>query len=107
MSKRRYLGAYIFGGQILLINGGLIRRWKVILYVFVLILCYISIHFLVADTLTTRVRNDKIITNLNAEYTGKHARLLFISKRQEIDKRLKKMGSDLIAPDNPPKLTKF
>lgn len=97
-----HLFAHLFGGQFLLLRGGLVRHWKFILYLFFLIIVYITIHFGVKDTLLTKVRNDNQIKNLKSEYTGKNTRLLYLSKRGEIEKILKKNKSSVKAAVNPP-----
>lgn len=94
--------AHLLGGQFLLIRGGLIRHWKFLLYIFFLIILYITIHFGVKDTLLAKVRNDNYIKNLKSEYTGKNARLLYLSKKVEVEERLKKNSSTLKPAINPP-----
>ncbi len=94
--------ANLFGGQILLVRGGLIRHWKFVIYVFFLIILYISIHFGVRDTIHTITKNEDVIKSLKAEYIGKNAKLLFMSKRGEIEQRLQEENSTLVAPSSPP-----
>lgn len=95
--------ANIFGGQILLIRGGLVKNWKFVIYIFILATLYVSIHFGVKETLLTESRNSEVIKNLKSEYTGKYARLLYLSKRNEVERMLLEKGSSLKAPVVPPK----
>ncbi len=100
MSKNIF--ANLFGGQILLLRGGIVRYWKLLLYIFVLIILYISIHYGVRDTMRTMARNQDELRNLKAEYTGKQSRLLHLSQRGEIEKMLQEKNSTLKAPKVPP-----
>lgn len=91
----------ILGGQILA-KGSLTRQWRFILYVFLLVILYISLHFWTRNTMQTKTRNEEIIRNLRSEYMGKYTRLLHTGKRGEIEKLLEDNGLSLIPPQSPP-----
>lgn len=92
----------MLGGKILE-ETGFISQWKFVLYLFSLVIIYISINFSMENSLVQERRNQKEIKNLKADYTSKSAKLLFSSKRIEIEKKLMDHGSKLIAPEMPPK----
>lgn len=102
MAKRGNIFATVFGGGILMRRGGLMKNWKLVVYIFFLIILTISIHFGVKDTMLTEVRNQEKLKDLKAEYIGKNARLLNMSKRGEIERLLSVKKSTLVAPTLPP-----
>lgn len=79
------------------------RNRKFILYLFALGLVYISLNFLYESAIITNRNNEKIIKNLKADYSSKNAKLLYRSKRGEIDQMLEKRGSQVRKPENPAK----
>ena len=91
----------ILGGQILA-KGSLTRQWRFILYVFLLVILYISLHFWTRNTMQTKTRNEEIIRNLRSEYMGKYTRLLYTGKRGEIEQLLKDNSLNLTDPRTPP-----
>jgi hypothetical protein len=74
-----------------------------ILYVFTLIIIYITINLAVDKTQLSIRRNQRELKNLKADYTSKSAKLQFISKRDEIEDKLKKQGSEVQKPVIPAK----
>lgn len=100
MAKRKWLSD-IMGGQILL-QSGILQQSKFVLYVFFLIILYITINFGIEKSLLTERRNQKELKNLKADYTSKSSKLLYQSKRDEIEKRLLEYNSKLIKPTEPP-----
>lgn len=92
----------ILGGQILIRKGGIAKHWKMILFIFVLSIVYISFHFEVKNTMIEEVRNEEILKDLKNEYLNKMSLELQLSKRGEIEKRLKEFDSKLIPPPVPP-----
>jgi hypothetical protein len=94
--------ANILGGQILVRGGGLMKHWKFVLYVFVLIIIYVSFRFEVRDTMMEEVKNEEMLKDLRAEYSNKMTRMLQLSKRGEIEKRLSEHNSKLVPPPYPP-----
>lgn len=106
MAKQSWFGKFI-GGKFLVQNGGLAKRWVFVVYIFALIILYITMRFMVKETLLTQVKNHEIIKDLKAEYTGKNSQLLFLSKRGEVEKMLKEKKSSLSAPNLPPKTIKY
>lgn len=101
MAKRNWVSE-IMGGQILL-HSGILQQAKFVIYIFVLIILYISINFGIEKSLLTERRNQKEIKNLKADYTSKSSKLLYQSKRVEIEKRLFEHNSRLIKPTEPPR----
>lgn len=93
----------VFGGQFLS-RSKIAGQWLFILYVFVLILIYISINLGVARTQLTQRRNQRILKNLKADYTSKTAKLQYSSKQGEIEIKLKATGSKVGKPCKPAQL---
>lgn len=75
-----------------------------VLYLFFLVILYISINLGVAKTQLTQRRNQRELKNLKADYTSKTARLQYSSKQGEIEVKLKALGSKVQKPDKPAKL---
>ncbi len=76
-------------------------------YIVALVLLYISINFGVAQTQMKIVRNNTILKNLKSDYTSTNARLLFMSKQGEVEKRLSNSGSKVKKPVHPPKIVEI
>jgi high-affinity K+ transport system ATPase subunit B len=100
MAKRNWLSEFM-GGQILL-QSGIAHQSKFVLYIFILILLYITINFGIEKSLLTERRNQKELKNLKADYTSKSSKLLYQSKRVEIEKQLLEHNSRLMKPTEPP-----
>ena len=104
--KRRInFASDILGGQIL-------NRLKTvdqyfIIYLFVLVIAFISINLGVEKTQMTMRRNQRELKNLKADYTAKAARLQYLSKRNEVEARLKQHNSSLEKPVHPAKAVKL
>lgn len=75
-----------------------------VLYVFVIIIIYISVNLGVERTQLAIRKNQLELKNLKAEFAGKTARLQMLSKRGEVIQRLAKQNSTLINPVSPPKV---
>lgn len=93
----------VFGGQFLS-RMKMTGQWIFILYVFILIILYISINLGVAKTQLTQRRNQRELKNLKADYTSKAARLQYQSKQGEVELRLNASGSKVQKPQHPAKL---
>ena len=93
----------VFGGQFLS-KMRMTGQWIFILYLFFLIILYISINLGVAKTHLTQRRNQRELKNLKADYTSKTARLQYSSKQGEIEIKLKALGSKVEKPEKPAKL---
>lgn len=65
------------------------------IYLFGLIIVYIFINFYVENSLMSERENSRVMKNLKADYTAKSAKLLYKSKREEIEKLLKNNNSIL------------
>lgn len=91
----------VLGGQVLA-RRGLTKNWKFIIYIFILVLVYISIHFWTRNTMQRIARNEETLRNLRSEYMGKYTRLLYTGKRGEIKQLLEENGLELLPPDTPP-----
>ena len=103
--KRKFsFASDILGGQIL-------SKSKVdqyfILYVFALVLAFISINLGVEKTQLTMRRNQRELKNLKADYTAKAARLQYLSKRNEVEERLATQDSKLKKPIDPAKAVRI
>jgi len=93
----------IFGGQFLS-RMRMTGLWMFILYLFILVIIYISINLGVARTQLTQRRNQRELKNLKADYTSKTAKLQYSSKQGEIEIKLKELGSNVQKPDKPARL---
>lgn len=93
----------VFGGQFLS-RMRMTGQWVFILYLFILVIIYISINLGVAKTQLTQRRNQRELKNLKADYTSKTARLQYSSKQGEIEIKLKALGSKVQKPEKPAKL---
>ena len=104
--KRKFdFASDILGGQIL-------GRLKTvdqyfIIYLFALVIAFISVNLSVEKTQMTMRRNQREIKNLKADYTAKAARLQYLSKRNEVEERLMQHNSPLKKPVNPAKAVKL
>ncbi|MCL2728121.1 MAG: FtsL-like putative cell division protein [Bacteroidales bacterium] len=101
----KYLSGIFGGGPIL--NTILERQLRFILFVFALVIIYISLHYAVGQTFVERRRLERELKNLHAEYRSCTAELMFLSKREEVSKHLARLGSKVKAPAVPPKRIKM
>lgn len=93
----------IFSGDLYL-NASLIKEYKFVIFIFLLIILYISKNFGMEKTMLTERNNTRILKNIKANYTGKASRLLDISKRSEIEKMLKERKSSLTKSETAPRV---
>ncbi len=101
MRKSEQILSTLFGGRTLL-RVVISKHLNFILYIFFLLILYISMNNAVEKTLLENYRLEKELQLLHAEYTRKAADLMQQSRQQEIEKQLRLRGSSLEAPDNPP-----
>ena len=95
----------ILGGQIL-------NRLKTvdqyfIIYLFCLVIAFITFTLGVEKTQMAMRRNQRELKNLKADYTAKAARLQYLSKRNEVEDRLRDLNSSLHKPITPAKAVKL
>lgn len=100
MAKRNWMNE-IFGGQIL-VNSNLTKHYRIIILGFTLSVIYISLNYSVENSLRIERKNNAELKHLRSDYTSKMARLQYNSKREEIERKLRDLGSELKAPNNPP-----
>ena len=109
MDKGQRTRKFSFASDIL--GGQILSRRSVdqyfVLYVFALILLFISINLGVEKTQLTMRRNQRELKNLKADYTAKAARLQYLSKRNEVEERLTTQDSKLKRPEDPAKEVKL
>ena len=74
-----------------------------ILYVFFLIIAYITINLLIEKTMTVHRSNAEVIEELRIDYTQKSTRLISIDTRNNIEEMLEDHGSDLKKPQQTPR----
>ena len=91
----------VLGGQVLA-KSSFSKHWRFILYIFLLVILYISMHFGIRDTMQRMARNEETLRNLRSEYMGKYNRLLHTGKRGEIEHLLESSALDLESPRTPP-----
>lgn len=104
--KKFNFSSDILGGLYLL-NLGASKRWLFMLYVFFLIIIYITLNISIADT-NVKIRKNQIeIKNLKADYTGKSAKLQYQSRQEEIERRLRSTGSKVERPLHPATLVRL
>lgn len=101
MSKGQQVITTLFGGRLVLRNV-VSKQILFILYIFVLIIFYISLHNAVEKTRLENYKAQKEIQTLHAKYVRLNAELMRLSQRQEVEAQLKAKGSTLHAPENPP-----
>ena len=101
MAKKNWMNE-ILGGQIWL-NIGILRQAWFVLYIFFLVIVYITIDFSMEQSLLMERRNARELIHLKSDYTSKSSRLQYESKRIEVENKLKQLNSTLEAPVNPPK----
>lgn len=89
----------IFGGKLLLM---LSSQWKLVIYIFILIFLYITMHYDVSDSALAVLDNDQILKELKTDYTTRVAELQKFSTEQYTEKILRINHSDLHAPVTPP-----
>jgi len=102
MSKSTKYLSGIFGGEPIL-NSIIEHQLRFILFVFALVIIYISLHYAVGQTFVERRKLERELKNLHAEYTTCTAEYMFLSKREEVSKHLVRLGSRVHAPTVPPK----
>lgn len=103
--KRINFASDILGGQILSRLRTVDQYF--ILYLFALVIAFISINLAVEKTQLTMRRNQRELKNLKADYTAKAARLQYLSKRNEVEIRLIQQQSNLEKPKDPAKTVKL
>lgn len=96
----KYLTGIFSGGPIL--NTLVERHLRFTLFLFLLVIIYISMHYAVGQTFLERSRLQSQLKNLHDEYTTCTAELMFLSKREEVSKNLLRFGSKVHAPTVPP-----
>lgn len=72
-----------------------------IFYIFALLVLCISLSIAVANTRLKEIHCSHELVNLKVDYRSKMARLQFESKREEVQKRLESMESELQQPVKP------
>jgi len=100
MTKRNWANE-ILGGQIWL-HSGVLRQIWFILYLFFLVILYITINFSMEQSLLLERRNARELIHLKSDFTSKSAKLQYESKRIEVENKLNRLNSTLKAPENPP-----
>ena len=96
----------LFGGEPVLKN--LVeRQLYFIFFLFALVIIYISLHYAVGRTLVEGRKLEQELKSLRAEYTTCTSNLMFLSKREEVSRRLIQFDSKVHAPTAPPKRIKM
>ena len=98
MAKKNWMNE-IFGGQIL---QRILRQVWFILFLFILIITYITLNFSMEQALLLERKNERDLKHLKSDYVSKSSRLQYESKRIEVEKKLIQLHSTLEAPENPP-----
>lgn len=89
----------LFQGRFLV---ALARHWKLVIYVFTLIMLYITLHYRVDDTSMTIIRNNQVLKELKTDYTTRRSRYHELTTVRETNRLLERMGSSLKPPQTPP-----
>jgi len=101
MSTKRKIVSSIFNGEPVLKNL-LERQLYFILFLFVLVITYISLQYAVGQTLVEGRKLERELKSLRAEYTTCVSDLISLSRREEVSRRLLQFGSKVHAPVVPP-----
>jgi len=102
MSTRKIIKeGFLDGGPVLRVL--VERHLYFIFFLFALVIVYISLHNAVSKTLVEGRRLERELKSLRAEYTSCTSELMFLSKREEVSRRLISLGSTVHAPTTPPK----
>ncbi len=96
----------VLGGQFLS-RVNIKKHWGFILYVFALIIIYITINFNVEATLVKQRNNQLELKNLKSNYTSKVARLQDQSKQGTVQQRLIATQSKVQKPQAPARLVEL
>ena len=102
MNRSKKIISGVIGGEPVLKNL-LERQLRFIFFLFALVIVYISLDYAVNQTLVERRRLERELKSLREEYTTCKADLMFLSKREEVSKRLSRFESKVHAPLAPPK----
>ncbi|MDD3033215.1 MAG: FtsL-like putative cell division protein [Bacteroidales bacterium] len=90
-------------GGMWLVRTGVFKHATFVIYIFFLVILYIAMNFGIDSSQVTERRNVQILKDLKADYTGKTARLLYQSKRLEVELKLTEYNSTLKNPNEPPR----
>jgi len=99
MSERRRILPGLFQGKYLVM---LARHWKLVIYIFALIMLYITLHYRVDDTSMTIIENNQVIKELKTDYTTRRSEYHELTTIKETTRLLEKSGSPLRPPLTPP-----
>lgn len=77
-------------------------QWKLVIYVFILIFLYITMHYDVSDSALAMLDNDQLLKELKTDYTTRMAELQKFSTEQYTEQMLRNNHSDLHASITPP-----
>lgn len=89
----------LFGGKILLM---LSTEWKLVVYVFILLFIYISVHYRVSDMALVILDNDQELKELKTDYTTRFSEMQELTTAQQTEAVLRKNQSELHIPTTPP-----
>ncbi|MCK9628072.1 MAG: FtsL-like putative cell division protein [Bacteroidales bacterium] len=90
-------------GGMWLVRTGIFKHATFVIYIFFLVILYIGMNFGIERSQVTERTNVKVLKDLKADFTGKTARLLYQSKRLEIELKLTEYNSTLKNPHEPPR----
>ena len=92
----------IFSGQLLLKKSQLFNNVPFILYLFLLVIIYITIQYSIRDLAKIASENEDIIKDIKSEYSGKQIQYLNLSKKTHVIKELERQNSLLKEATHPP-----
>lgn len=101
MSRSERIFSTLFGGQ-LLSRDMAAKQALFVLYLFLLVILYISIHNGIEKTRLTNYSLEGELKALHSEYISKNAELMNLSQRHMVTTSLQDKASSLRAPLNPP-----
>lgn len=96
----------VISGKVLL-NVVLVRQRWYILFLFMLALTYIGLHYYMEKTVRETRRLEHELTNLRIEYTTRSSELMLMSRRSEVNRQIKQRGMTICEPQYPPKRIKI
>jgi len=96
----------LVSGKVLL-NVVLVNQRWYILFLFVLALSYIGMHYYMERTVRETRRLQQELLSLRIEYTVRSAELMSLSRRSEIARQVRQRGLSIREPQYPPKRIKM
>lgn len=99
-AKKQHTLQGVFRGRIVML---LSRHWIPVLYVFLLIMVYMYLHYQVNDTSMTIIENNQALKELKTKFITRRSQYQKITTVKETTELLRRAGSTIQPPVTPPK----